>query len=154
MVDPSLLLLLDEVRGLTIRLLNSIPADEARWAPPGLQNTILWHAGHSYFLLESLTMEALGEPTRFPSGWDEMFSWGSNPERAPAERWPSLATVISGLEEQQQRMRKLIGELSPTQLAQPSVRFPEDTVRRAIPHALHDEACHCGEIHLLRKLRA
>ncbi len=45
-------------------------------------------------------------------------------------------------------------ELSDEKLEQPSVRHPGEPVRRAIVHALHDEACHCGEIHLLRKLRA
>jgi len=51
-------------------------------------------------------------------------------------------------------MRRLIGKLSDEKMEQPSARHPTETVRRAIVHALHDEACHCGEIHLLRKLRA
>jgi len=39
-------------------------------------------------------------------------------------------------------------------LEQPSVRHPGETVRRAIVHALHDEACHGGEIQLLPMTRA
>jgi hypothetical protein len=154
MADSSVLLLLDEVRGKTIRLLQAVSAAEARWAPPGLQNTITWHAGHAYFLLESLTMTALGQAPQLPDGWDEMFSWNSRPDQVPAEDWPSLEVLIDRLTDQHERMRRLIGKLSDSQLAQPSARHPGDTVRRAIVHALHDEACHCGEIHLLRKLRA
>ena len=60
MPDQSLILLLDEVRGKTLRLLDSLNEKDARWAPPGLQNSVLWHAGHAYFLLEWLTMKALG----------------------------------------------------------------------------------------------
>jgi hypothetical protein len=154
MADQSLLMLLDEVRGKTIRLLRAIPAEDARWAPSGLQNTSLWHAGHAYFLLEYLTMRALGQPPQLPDGWYEMFSWDSRPGRVPGDRWPPLAAVMTYLEAQHQRMRKLLGKLSAEQLDQPSASHPDNTVRYAILHALHDEACHCGEIHLLRKLRA
>src|SRR6516225_9546068 len=79
MPDHTLLLLLDEVRSRTIRRLNSASPRSARWAPHRLQNTILWHAGHSYFLLEWLTMQALGKPPDIPAGWYEMFSWESLP---------------------------------------------------------------------------
>ena len=154
MPDQSLLLLLDEVQGKTIRLLHAIPAEDALWAPAGLQNTILWHGGRAYILLECLTMGALGRTPEVPDGWFEMFSWESHPERVAADRWPSLAEVVAHLEGQHKRMRRLIAKLSDEQLEQPSVRHPGETVCRAIVHALHDEACHCGEIHLLRKLRA
>ena len=154
MADRSLLLLLDEVRGKTIRLLNTIPGEDVRWAPSGLHNTIIWHGGHAYIVLEWLTMQALGQEPQGPDGWFEMFGWESRPEQVPADRWPALAQVIGQLQVQHARMRRLIGKLSDEQLAQPSARHPDDTVRRAIVHALHDEACHCGEIHLLRKLRA
>jgi hypothetical protein len=154
MPDQSLLLLLDEVRGKTIRLLKVIPVDDARWAPPGLQNTIVWHAGHAYILLECLTMPALGRTPKVPDGWFEMFSWESRPERVPADGWPSLAEVIAHLESQYKRMRLLLSKLNDEKLKRPSIRRPTETVRRAILHALHDEACHCGEIHLLRKMRA
>jgi hypothetical protein len=152
--DPSLLLLLNEVRGKTMRLLETISAEDAVWAPPGLQNTILWHAGHSYFLLERRTIKALGHRLRMPAGWYEMFSWDSLPGQIPADRWPPLAEVIAALSEQHKRMRQTIGGLTPEELDQPSVRNPTKAVRFEILHALHDEACHCGEIHLLRKLRA
>ena len=50
--DTSLLLLLDEVRGKTLRVLKAVPSESTRWAPPGLQNTILWHAGHALVVVE------------------------------------------------------------------------------------------------------
>src|SRR5437868_3505521 len=43
MPDASLLLLLDEVRGKTLRILDAAPDGYALWAPAGLQNHILWH---------------------------------------------------------------------------------------------------------------
>src|SRR4051812_37761162 len=79
MPDASLLLLLDEVRGKTLRILDATPDEYALWAPPGLQNHILWHAGHSYVVVESLAMRALRRQAEIPEGWFEMFSWESRP---------------------------------------------------------------------------
>jgi len=154
MPDQSLLMLLDEVRGRTLRTLESISSESAGWAPPGLQNTILWHAGHSYFLLEWLTMKALGQTPQMPGDWYLKFSWDSRPGEVPAGRWPTLAEVIRRLQDQHDRMSRIIGELSDEQLDQPADGHPDHTVRYAILHALHDEACHSGEMHLLRKLQA
>jgi DinB superfamily len=40
--DQTLLLLLDEVRGKTLLILDATPAEFALRAPPGLANHILW----------------------------------------------------------------------------------------------------------------
>jgi hypothetical protein len=154
MSDETLLLLLDEVRGKTLRILKSVPAESTRWAPRGLQNTILWHAGHAFVLVEWLTMKSLEREPSIPDGWWEMFSWESHPDQVRADRWPSLADVIRELEAQQNRLEKLIADLSEAQLDRPSAGNPKRTVRSAILHGLHDEACHCGEMHLLAKMRA
>lgn len=154
MADKSLLLLLDEVRGKTLRILQSVPSESTRWAPPGLQNTILWHAGHAFVLLECLTMTALELEPAMPEGWFEMFSWESRPAQVAADRWPALAEVIAALEAQQQRMASLIGGLSEEALDRPAGGNPKRTVRSAIVHALHDEACHSGEMYLLAKIKA
>ena len=153
MPDTSLLLLLDEVRGKTLRLLQVVEPPLDRWAPPGLHNTILWHAGHAYVLTEWLTMRALGQPPQIPEGWFEMFSWESRPAEVPAERWPPLNEVYRHLETQRERLGKVIGSLTDEQLGSPSVADPRHTVRRSILHGLHDESCHCGEIRLLLKLQ-
>ena len=154
MPDKCLLLLLDEVRAKTLRILKSVPAEHARWAPPGLHNTILWHAGHAYVLVEWVTMKSLRRTPQIPDGWYEMFSWESRPNLVPADRWPQLSEVIHHLEAQHKRLGKLIGELSEEELDRPSASNPKRTVRSAILHGLHDEACHCGEMHLLGKMQA
>jgi DinB superfamily len=153
MPDESLVLLLDEVRGKTLRLLDGVGEEDARWAPPGLQNTILWHAGHAYLLLEWLTMKALGRAPQIPKGWYQLFSWDSHPVSVMADRWPALAEVVARLGEQQERITSLVKDLSSESLSEPAADHPEVPIRFAIVHALHDEACHCGEIHLLRKLQ-
>ena len=116
MPDKCLLLLLDEVRAKTLRILKSVPAEHARWAPAGLLNNILWHAGHAYVLVEVLTMKSLERTPLIPDGWYEMFSPASHPNLVPADRWPQLPDVIHHLETQHKRLGKLIGELSEEQL--------------------------------------
>jgi len=154
MLDKCLLLLLDEVRAKTLRILKSVPAEHARWAPAGLQNTILWHSGHAYVLVEGLAMKSLERTPLIPDGWYEMFSSESHPALIPSDRWPPLTEVIHHLEAQHKRLAKLIGELSEEQLDRPSASNPKRTVRSAILHGLHDEACHCGDMHLLHKMQA
>src|SRR5579859_5020597 len=105
MADQTLLTLLDEVRGKMLEVLQGVSAEQARWAPPGLQNTILWHAGHSYIVVEWLTMKSLGHPTEAPDGWFEMFSWESRPATVPKDRWPTLESVVTKLQLQHQRLR-------------------------------------------------
>ncbi len=105
MSDRCLSLLLDEVRAKTIRILKSVSAEHAQWAPAGLQNTILWHAGHAYVLVEWLTMNSLERTPDIPEGWYDIFSWESRPALVPADRWPSLTEVIHHLEAQHKRLR-------------------------------------------------
>jgi DinB superfamily len=153
MPDETLIVLLDEVRGKTLRFLHGVTDEQARWCPPGLKNTILWHAGHSYFLAEWLTMGALGHERQVSKGWYKMFSWESRPDSVPADRWPRLDVVVSRLVDQHRRLRRAIREATEDRLAAPTVDDPDRTVRFSVVHGLHDEACHSGEILLLRKLQ-
>jgi len=72
----------------------------------------------------------------------------------PANRWPSLSDVIQRLESQHKRLEKIISELSEEQLESRWASNLKRCARSAILHGLHDEACHCGELHLLRKMQA
>jgi hypothetical protein len=152
-----MLLVLDEVRGKTLRLLQDVSEEQARWAPPGLHNTILWHAGHAHCLMEHLVLETLGFPPQMPEGWFDMFSWASKPATVPAERWPKLAEVTGQLRSQHQRARAALAAATMEQLAG---AFPNRQshwhgrpLSFVVFHGLHDEAMHGGEVHLLRKLQ-
>ncbi len=150
--EKTLLLLLDDVRGKTLHELEGLDETHARWAPPGLQNSCLWHGGHAYVVVEFLTKRALGLEPKLPEGWLKMFSWESNPAHVTPDQWPSLATVVAELTAQRERLRKILHELTDEQLDAPEPTSHERTVRYAIMHGLHDEARHSGEISLLRKL--
>ena len=133
MSDQSLILLLDEVRGKTLRLLQGVTDDETHWSPPELHNHILWHAGHSFVLVESLAMEAPGELPHIPEGWFEIFSWQSNPAQVASYRWPSLAQVISELNKQHIRLRAMIDKLTEEQLSRELLGRGNRTARSCHP---------------------
>jgi hypothetical protein len=152
MPDATLLLLANDVRKKTLKLLEGLTDAQSRFAPSGLNNTILWHAGHVYVVNEHLGVSpATGKPPEYPQGWFDTFSWKSNP--AQVLHWPPLEQIVAKLHEQLPRLTDAITALSPDQLNQ-IVGDPSRnrTLRWSILHGLHDEANHQGEIWLLRKV--
>ena len=154
MPDQSLLLLATEVRGKTLRLLDGVTDDAARFAPPGLSNSILWHAGHALVVVEHLSvMPATGrEAPGYPPAWFDTFSWTSSPARVTS--WPALSEVIVALHEQLPRLTGAISALTDDELEKVVDAARNRTLRYKILHGLHDEAGHQGEIWLLRKMWA
>jgi hypothetical protein len=152
-MPQTLLTLANEVRGKTLRLLDGVSADLARFTGPGLNNSVLWHAGHALMLVEHLCIvPATGGQPQYPRGWFEMFGWRSVPAAVPGDAWPPLADVVDRLREQLTRLRTVIEALTPQQLDRLTDPTRNRTLRYSIVHGLHDEASHQGEIHVLRKL--
>jgi len=143
----------NEVRSATLNALSGVDEQTARWHPPKLSNSILWHAGHVYSVVEWITMQSLGKTPESPEGWFAMFGWDSHPAEVPPEKWPPLETVVQLLQSQHVRLRSLLSALTESQLSEPSAEWPERTVREMILHAFQDEASHKGEVWLLRKLQ-
>jgi hypothetical protein len=153
MPDESLLLLLKDVRGKTLRILDDVTDQQARYSPPGLHNSILWHAGHSLIVVEALAVAAAtSRPPVYPADWFDKFSWKSQP--ATVKEWPTLADVKAKLIDQAARLTSAINGLTEAQLKQ-STGDPSKgrDVRWSILHGLHDEAGHQGEMWLLKKLQ-
>lgn len=151
--DPTLLDLCDEVRKKTLKRLEDVTEEQARFVPSGLQNSILWHAGHAYVVTEWLTMGAMAAETTCPDGWFEMFSWMSKPEEVSADAWPTLQEVVQQLRVQHGRLHSAIQNIAAERLDQPAADDATVSVRFRIMHGFHDEACHSGEIWLLRKMQ-
>ena len=152
MPDETLTMLAREVRGKTLRLLDGLSDDAARFTG-GLSNSTLWHAGHALVVVEALSVvPATGMPPQYPQGWFELFSWESRPATTDPASWPALSEVVARLREQLDRLVAAIEALSPEQLGQVINPAKSRTLRYSILHGLHDEAGHQGEIYLLRKL--
>jgi hypothetical protein len=152
MGDPTLMEMLKEVRWKTLKLLENVDDGQARFAPAGTSNTILWHAGHSLVVVEHLGVKtAGGGPPPYPADWAEKFDWNSKP--AAVTEWPALADIVTQLKDQRTRLTGLIEAMSAEQLDRVVGDPPRSrTVRGVILHGLHDEAGHQGEMYLLKKL--
>jgi len=152
-MDESLMLMAKEVRGKTLRLLDGIDDAQARFSAPGLNNSILWNAGHSLIVVEHLgNSPATGKPPIYPDGWFDKFSWKSNPATITA--WPTIEEVRAALRDQLQRLTTVIETLTESQLSRITDPAKNRTLRYSILHGLHDEAGHQGEIYLLKKMWA
>jgi hypothetical protein len=153
MINQSLLLLANEVRGKTLWLLDGISDEAACGAAPGLANSILWHAGHALVVVECLCVApATGRPPELPEGWFDKFSWDSDPRTVTA--WPALSEVVAALRDQLPRLTAAIAGLTPQQLDEVLGPPHDAPLRYLLVHGLHDEANHQGEIWLLRKMAA
>jgi hypothetical protein len=151
MPDETLILLANEIRGKTLRLLEGLTDEQARFSAPGLNNSILWNAGHALIVVEHLgNSAATGKPPVYPQGWFDKFSWTSKP--ATVTHWPSVAEVTTALRDQLERLTAAIRALSEPQLAKIVDTQKNRTLRYSILHGLHDEAGHQGEMYLLKKM--
>lgn len=154
MQDSTLLLLANEVRGKTLRLLRDVTEEQALFTGHGsLSNSILWHAGHAITVVEALSLSrAEDRQPIYPPGWYNLFSWESKP--VPTQDWPTLAEVTRQLQVQLVRLTDAIKHLTIDRLDQVIDAEKGRTLRYSILHGLHDEAGHQGEIHLLKKFWA
>jgi hypothetical protein len=152
MIDATLMELTKEVRWKTLKILETVEDETAHFKPAGLNNTILWHAGHALVVVEQICFVfPTGSIPPYPADWFDKFSWNSTP--ASVTQWPALADVVEQLKDQRQRLFSLIETLAPEQLDRVIGEAPRNrTFRGMIVHALHDEANHQGEMHLLKKL--
>jgi len=153
MADETLLLLVKDVRGKTLRILEDVSEPQAKFTPPGLNNSILWHAGHALVVVEHLGVTpAKAKPTAYPTDWFDKFSWKSEP--ANVKQWPTLAEVKTKLIQQGENLTAAIGQLTEEQLSQQAGDpARQRNLRWSILHGLHDEAGHQGEMWLLKKLQ-
>jgi len=154
MADETLLLLAKEIRNKTLRLLEGVTQDQALWTPAGLNNHILWHAGHSFVVVQALAVGPLsGQAPVYPDGWFESFSWKSLP--AAVKSWPALESVVAALRKQLDTVLTGVEKLTPEDLSRNigDAAKPR-TLRYSILHGFHDEAGHQGELYMLKKLIA
>ena len=154
MHDQTLLLLATEVRNKTFRLLDGVTPEQAKFTGGGgLNNSILWHAGHALVVVEHLCVTAATErPPQYPAGWYQTFGAKSLP--AAVTDWPDLGTVAVALQDQLGRLTDVLRILRQERMDQVIDAERNRTLRYSILHGLHDEANHQGEIYLLKKMWA
>jgi len=147
-----------QVRGDTLRLLESTPEEWLTFAPAGTSNHILWHAGHALWLQDALFIEPATARSELPHGWEATFGMDCRPVRETNAQklWPSCSEVERLLTAQLARLLDLLASLPPARLAADAPRlagYGSRNLQSCCIHAWHDEAKHQGEMYLLFKLR-
>jgi hypothetical protein len=141
-----------EVRSSTLELLRASDSRWLTWSPQGTSNHILWHAGHTLWLQDALTVLPLTGGSDLPRGWAAQFGQNSRP-KLHAD-WPEAEVVGRLLQNQLERIEKLLSDHAELILARPN-KPPPNGGWPLVPgmiHGWHDEARHQGEMYLLYKL--
>ena len=142
-----------QVRQFTLRCLEVCDPSFLTWTPPGTSNHIMWHAGHSLWVQDLLTIESLIGRSELPNGWAAKF--GSDSLPATIAEWPDVSKVRELLESQVRRIEELLTSNADQILQHPN-RMVEFTGWQLLPgmiHGWHDEARHHGEMYLLLKMQ-
>ena len=114
--DESLRLLIQKTRETSLTLLKDVSAEQARWLPIGEVNSILWHAGHVFVVVERCIFAAVAGsediPPSIPGGWWAVFGWNSKPwEIDPEQPRQGNASVKSRLRHYT-NLEKMAGKLT------------------------------------------
>lgn len=141
-----------QVRGDTVRVLESADASWLTYAPAGTSNHMLWHAGHAVWLQDVLCERLLGAGGSLPPGWSELFGMDCRPP-SQTKDWPNREEIRDLLQTQLGRILKLLSSASDHSLARiADSNRGSATMTDRIIHGWHDEAKHCGEMYLILKL--
>ena len=84
-----------QVRGSTLKRLETTDPASLLWAPAGTSNHILWHAGHAVWLQDLLTIVPVTGRSELPDGWAARFGQNSLPGNVAD--WPRGAEVRAHL---------------------------------------------------------
>lgn len=144
--------MVDEVRGRLLRQLDKTADAEMRFAPPGLQNHVAWHAGHCLWVMDRLAVTPLAGRSELPDGWGDTYGKDCRPPSQTAE-WASREELIGLLARQRDRLIELLAGIEGERFDAPVGPDGSQTLGRRIIHGLHDEASHQGEIQVLRKMQ-
>jgi len=144
--------LVRQIRGHTLRLLETEDAQWQLWAPAGTSNHFIWNAGHIFWGWDLIGIQALGRPSELPKEWEEIFGWKCRP-LSETSQWPTVTELRELLSYQKDCLLELIVESNEvlSSQAKPAV----DTgwpLLEGLVHACHDEARHQGEMYLLYKM--
>src|SRR4051794_24508570 len=114
----TLLILLDEVRGKTLKILEATRDEWMLWAPPGTQNHIAWHAGHCAWVTDVLITNPITGKEELPPTWAQTFGQHGSPP-GMTKTWPSRPELLGALRDQHVRQRLLLSPPTDEQLLSP-----------------------------------
>jgi hypothetical protein len=96
------------VREQTLKAVNDVSDEKSVVVPRGSNNNIKWNLGHMYVTLERFAFQYIGETMHVPDHFMELFKTGSKPAEWGDLTLPSMSELIGLLEEQTERVIRLL----------------------------------------------
>ncbi|MFX3635633.1 MAG: DinB family protein [Candidatus Pristimantibacillus sp.] len=147
---------LDFVRGQTLKAMEGVTEEIADQIPEGFRNSLRWHFGHIYVVLERFAFHFIGIPQHLPEGFKEQFENGTSPLVTPASiPAPSLEELKSLLQEQVGRIREALAHRMHEKIDPPyitSAGMILDTPEQFLSFNLYHEGMHFGIIKVYKRL--
>jgi len=122
----------DRTVAFVLDLVADVPDDQMTTQPPGVPNHAAWTLGHMAVSCEGVAGEFGVEPW-LPDTWQKLFGYGSTPSGA-VSGFPGKAALVEALGDSSKRLRTVIVEASPEQLATP---LPDEKLRQILPTLGH-----------------
>lgn len=144
------------VRGQTLKLMDGISETDADRLPEGFRNSLRWHFGHIYVVLERFAFRHLKLTEQYPEGYREAFETGTSPlDAPPGAKLPTLPELAERLSDQIVRIRAVLGDRLSERIDPPyvtgsgkSLATPEEF----LSFNLYHEGMHIGIIKCYRRL--
>jgi hypothetical protein len=144
------------VRGQTLKMMEGITEEIADRIPEGFRNTIRWNLGHIYVVLERFAFQYMGLPLHLPTGFKELFEYGTSPLNYPVSvPVPTLQELDTMLKDQQVRIREALAHRLQEKIVPPyttSSGMTLETPEQFLSFSLYHEGMHLSVIKLYKSL--
>ncbi len=142
-------------RQMIVKLLKSIPTEQADTIPPSWHNNARWHAGHLLITPALLTHGLLQEPLGVPEEFRSWFAKGTSPaDWADPAALPSYADLVDDMVPLSGRLFESVKDRGDQQLLQPyttSVGVVLKTPADALNFSLMHDGIHLGMLLALKR---
>ena len=142
------------IRKVTVNALKEVSEETARKIPDGFRNSLLWQAGHIYYVAENFAFGLHNLEGKQFQLYKEFFANRTSPAdwiRQP----PALAEVLQLLSEQPERIRQQWQGKMDVRLDKPfttSTGYTMSTVGALLNYSLHHEGMHFQAIKMYKTM--
>ena len=142
------------VRENTLNQVVGMKEEETLFIPKGFNNNIKWNLGHIYLIQEKFGFQIIGEETKLPNNFMELFGTGTKPVDWRNQVLPTTDELIQLLINQLERIEKnldgrLEGEIVPYTT---STGLSLSTVKELISFCLYHEGMHFNAIKSIKRM--
>jgi hypothetical protein len=144
------------VRDQTLKVMDGVTEEMADFIPDGFRNSIRWNTGHIYVVLERFAFQYIGLPLHLPTGFKELFEFGTSPLNTPTTiPVPTLQELGTLLKEQEVRIHEALAHRLQEKIVPPyttSAGMTLETPEQFLSFNLYHEGMHLNVIKVYKSL--